>query len=238
MLLQRYFEVSQSADVASLEANLVKFAHDLDFPIISGMLVIDRPGLASKPAFLTFGNTPEAYRDAFNDLDDIKRDPVGKRLKSLSVPFVYDQDMYVAEGAGDLFERQAPFGYRTGVCVALHLPDHKHFILGVDRDVALPKRPERLTRLMADLQLLAVHAQSAAISLLTPPDEPSVEPKLSPRELEVLRWTMEGKSAWAVGEILGVTEHAVNFHLRNVFRKLGVSSKHSAVLKALKLGLI
>jgi DNA-binding CsgD family transcriptional regulator len=238
MLLQRYFDVSQSADVASLEANLVKFAHEMDFPIISCVLVIDRPGLTTPPTFVTVGNTPEAYQVDYNDREDMKRDPVGKRLKTMSVPFVYDQDLYVSEGAGDLFERQAAFGYRTGVCVALHLPDHKHFLLGVDRDTALPKRPERLTRLMADLQLLAVHAQSAAVTLLTPAEEPSLDPKLSPRELEVLRWTMEGKSAWAVGEILGVTEHAVNFHLRNVFRKLGVSSKHSAVLKALKLGLI
>lgn len=238
MLLQRYLDVSQSADVAALETKLVSFAHDMDFPLVSATLVIDRPGPATKPVFVTVGNTPEAFLQASRDYDSSVRDPVNKRLKRMSVPFVYDQDMYTGEGAGDLFEQQAQFGYRTGVCVALHLPDHKHFVLGVDREKALPKEPVRLTRLMADLQLLAVHAQSAAISLLTPADSGVVDPKLTAREIEVLRWTMEGKSAWAVGEILGVTEHAVNFHLRNVFRKLNVSSKHSAVLKAMNLGLI
>ena len=238
MLLQRYFDVSQSPDIAALEANLVRFANDMDFPLITAVLVIDRPGLTSKPTFLQVGNTPEAYLQASVDRDDMSRDPVSQRLKRMSVPFVYDQNFYVSEGAGDLFEKQAQFGYRTGVCVALHLPGHKHFLLGVDREAALPKDAERLTRLMADLQLLAVHAQSAAISLLVPTETDATAPKLTSRELEVLRWTMEGKSAWAVGEILGVTEHAVNFHLRNIFRKLDVSSKHSAVLKALNLGLI
>ena len=61
---------------------------------------------------------------------------------------------------------------------------------------------------------------------------------MTPREVEILRWTREGKTAWGVGAILGVAEATVNFHLRNIFRKLGASSKHQAVLKALKMRLI
>jgi DNA-binding CsgD family transcriptional regulator len=49
---------------------------------------------------------------------------------------------------------------------------------------------------------------------------------------------MEGKSAWNVGQILGMSEHTVNFHLRKVFKKLNCSNKHQAVHKALHLGLL
>ena len=62
--------------------------------------------------------------------------------------------------------------------------------------------------------------------------------RLTPREREVLLWTMEGKGTWVIGELLGISSHAVKFHLQNAMRKLDSSSKHQAVLKALRLGLL
>ena len=63
-------------------------------------------------------------------------------------------------------------------------------------------------------------------------------PESEDEKREVLRWTSEGKSAWEVSVILGMSEHTVNFHLRNLMAKLDVTSKHQAVLKAMSLGLI
>ena len=238
MLLERYYQVSQAPDVAAFEERLVRFAEELEFPHVNAILVMDPPGPGERPEFISIGNTPQAYLEASRDPTACARDPVNRRLKSLSVPFIYDQDLYAASGAGDLWETQAAYGYRTGVAVALHLPDYRHFLLGVDRDTVLPREENRLSRLMADLQLLAVHAQDAATRLLAPDALGSSRPELTPREVEILRWTMEGKTAWAVGAILGVTEGTINFHLRNIFRKLGASSKHQAVLKALRMRLI
>jgi DNA-binding CsgD family transcriptional regulator len=238
MLLERYYQVSQATDVAAFEARLVRFAQELEFPFVNAVLVIEPLGPAEPPQFISIGNTPQAYLEASRDPTASARDPVNRRLRSLSVPFIYDQALYASAGAGDLWETQAAFGYKTGVAVALHLPDFRHFLLGVDRDTSLPREEHHLSRLMADLQLLAVHAQDAATRLLTPESHQPHPPELTPREVEILRWTMEGKTAWAVGAILGVTEGTVNFHLRNIFRKLGASSKHQAVLKALRMRLI
>jgi len=235
MRLQRFLDVSQSCDVATFERRLIGFAHELDFGIAAAALVVDPPG--KEPTVVSVGNTPQGFKDASHDAADAKRDPVLRRMKRLSVPFVYDQDLYVDEGAGDLWERQAPFGYRTGIAVALHLPGHQHFLLGVDREEALPREDEKLTRLLADLQFLAVHAQDAAQRLLAP--RPTDEaPHLTPRELDILRLTRDGKSAWVAGQILAISEHTVNFHLRNIQRKLNTTSKHQAVLVAMRHGLI
>jgi DNA-binding CsgD family transcriptional regulator len=238
MRLSEYFDVSQSPDAATFESRLVQFGQAMGFSIVSGALVVEHPGPSRPASFISVGNTPEAFVASYQNVADSLRDPVLKRMKHLSVPFFYDQDLYADEGAGDLWEQQAPFGYRTGISVALHLPGHRHFLLGMDREQPLPREERRLTRLFADLQLLAVHAQDAAQRLLAPEAERALAPRLTERELEVLRWTMDGKSAWSVGEILGISEHTVNFHLRNVFAKLDASSKHQAVLKALALGLI
>ena len=236
MKLQPYLDISQSADLPTFERRLVEFSNEFEFPIVNAVVIVDHPG--KEPVFVSIGNTPESFEDTFADREIAKKNPVLQRLKRNSIPFVYDQDMYVRDGAGELWEHQAMHGYKTGVAVALHLQDHKHFLLGIDRRESLPDDMEEVTHLMASLQLLAVHAQDAALRLLGVQSITKEVPKLTGRELEVLRWTMEGKSAWAVGEILSVSENTVNFHLRNVFKKLGSSSKHQAVLKAMAFGLL
>ena len=236
MRLQRFLDVSQSCDVETFTRRLIGFAHELDFGFATAVLVDAAPG--AEPIVARVGNPPDAYKEASENTFDAKRDPVIRRLKTLNLPFVYDQDLYVSEGAADLWERQAAFGYRTGLAVALHLPKHRHFLLGVDREVALSRDDENLTRLLADLQFLAVHAQDAAQRLLLPEAANDETPNLTPRELDILRLTRDGKSAWAAGQILAISEHTVNFHLRNIQRKLNTTSKHQAVLVAMRHSLI
>lgn len=237
MTQQDYEDVRSATDRDSLEVKLVRFANQLDFGIVSAALAIEQ---ANGPAkFVMIGNTPSGFVEASRSMENTQRDPVHKRLKSWHVPFTYDQSLYVEENAADLWENQAPFGYRTGVAMALHLPGGMHFCLGVDRAAPLPKDGGKLTRMIADLQLLAVYAQETAIRVLSDEAKPDVpDEKLTAREREVLQWTRDGKSSWVIGQIMGLSHHSVNFHLRNASRKLGTSSKHMAVLKAITLRLI
>ena len=219
-----------------LLTELVRFARQLEFETVSTMMVIDHFLGASE--FITLDNTPEAYRATFDDVSDSRRDPVMQHCKHKSVPLIWNQDTYTAVAQGDKWEAQARFGYRTGIALALHMPDGRHFQLGVDRDRPLPTEARELTRMVADLQLFAVHAQDAAQHILLPAHPKSDLPALTPRELETLRWTMEGKTAWEVGNILGITERTAVLHANNATHKLGSANKHQAVLKALRLGLI
>ena len=235
--LQDYTDISEASDVRSLETRLVNFAHELEFGIISGALVVEH-GAGRISSFL-FGNTPETFATSFASTLIGKRDPVMRSLKKLSAPFVYDQSMYVREDAVDLWDHQASFGYKTGIAMALHLPGGKHFVMGVDRDKPLPEDDQAVTRMMADLQLLAVHAQETAVRLLAPKAHGLEHlPHLSDRELEILRWTAEGKSRWAVGQILSISEHTVKYHLNKVAVKLDVSSSQQAAIRAKALGLL
>ena len=63
-------------------------------------------------------------------------------------------------------------------------------------------------------------------------------PELSPREAEVLAWIAQGKSNATVGEILGISAHTVDAHLRRIYLKLGVFDRVSAALRGLGFGLI
>ena len=67
---------------------------------------------------------------------------------------------------------------------------------------------------------------------------PELPAKLVEREVEVLRWTAEGKTSADIAEILRISERTVNFHLNNASAKLGTCNKTAASVKAALLGLI
>ncbi|MDP3084570.1 MAG: autoinducer binding domain-containing protein [Rubrivivax sp.] len=231
-----YSEVLQSRDRDEFRGELVRFARQLGFETVAAVTVIDHA--LGQSEFLVVDNTPDDYVEPFADPSFFRRDPVTQHCKRQSVPIVWDQATYVASGTGELWEQQAQFGYHAGIAMALHLPEGRHFMFGVDRDRALPDDRVELQRLVADLQLFAVHAHEAALRLLLPQAQLQELPALTPRELEALRWTMDGKTAWELGAILGISERTAVLHVNNAMHKLGSINKHQAVLKALRLGLI
>jgi DNA-binding CsgD family transcriptional regulator len=236
MLNGGYMSVLQASSREQFREELVRFTHELGFETVSAITVVDHSLRDSE--FISVDNTPQAYLDAYDDTSRASADPVMQHCRRSSVPLVWDQDTYTAMGLGAKWEHQAHFGYRTGIILALHLPEGRHFILGVDRDKQLPEDRSEVTRIVADLQLFAVCAQEAAARVFLPVVPGPDQPRLSPRELESLRWTMEGKTAWETGQILGISERTAVLHINNAMHKLGCVNKHQAVLRALKLGLI
>lgn len=61
---------------------------------------------------------------------------------------------------------------------------------------------------------------------------------LTKKELEVLKWSMLGKSSWEIGCILSSSERTVKFHFLNIYQKLNVSNRAHAIAQAIQLGLI
>ena len=236
MLQSDFMSVMQAGDREHLLSEIVRFTQSLGFETVSATTVIDH--MLGDAEFITIDNTPAEFRDSFGDAIRCRLDPVMQHCKRQSVPIIWNQDTYTKAGKGDEWERQAKFGYHTGIAMALHLPEGRHFFFGVDRDQALPRHAGELTRIVADLQLFAVHAQDAAQRILLPRSSDPAAPSMTPRELECLRWTMEGKTAWEVGSIIGITERTAGLHINNATHKLGCANKHQAVLKALRLGLI
>jgi DNA-binding CsgD family transcriptional regulator len=236
MLQGGFTSVLQSRSRDEFRREVIDFTKRLGFDTVSATVVIDH--LLGEAEFITVDNTPRAYMDAFQNRENWRRDPVMQHCKRQSMPIIWDQATYVRGGQGDKWEEQARFGYRNGIALALHMPEGRHFFLGVDRDKPVPPDPAELTRVVADLQLFAVHAQDAALRILAPMSADPSAPSLTPRELESLRWTMEGKTAWEVGGLLGITERTAALHVNNATHKLGCVNKHQAVLKALRLGLI
>ncbi|MBB3664061.1 DNA-binding NarL/FixJ family response regulator [Prauserella sediminis] len=83
----------------------------------------------------------------------------------------------------------------------------------------------------------AFDSRSASVmarSLRTTPEEPA----LTEREHRVLELLASGLSNRIVGTTLFISETTVKFHVRNIMRKLGASTRAEAVYEASKRGLI
>jgi DNA-binding CsgD family transcriptional regulator len=65
------------------------------------------------------------------------------------------------------------------------------------------------------------------MDLVTDPQAEALA-RLTEREREVLRRTARGETNAQIAEALGVTVHAIKFHLGSIFRKLGVRNRTTA----------
>jgi DNA-binding NarL/FixJ family response regulator len=62
--------------------------------------------------------------------------------------------------------------------------------------------------------------------------------ELSERELEILRLVSTGASNKEVAQSLYISSNTVRVHLRNIFTKIGVTSRTEAAMYAVRIGLV
>lgn len=63
-------------------------------------------------------------------------------------------------------------------------------------------------------------------------------PRLTPRQMECLKWARHGKSSRDIGDILGLSPYTVDEHLAGACDRLGVRSRLQAIAEAVLHGLI
>lgn len=237
VLIQEQFALVMNVRTCEeLHSEVLRFTQSLEFDRFAATVVIDDGD--RKPQFISVCNPPAAYLRINHDRHKGTLCPVSQHCKHHGSPIVWDRSDYLQVQRDDLWEEQAEFGYRTGIALALHLPEHRHFFVGVNRHQPLPTDSAVVLAMVARLTVFVTFAQDAALRLLAPPLPELDFPALTTRELESLRWTMEGKTAWEVGSILGISEQTAVRHLNNATHKLGCINKHQAVVKALRLGLV
>jgi two-component system, NarL family, response regulator DegU len=74
---------------------------------------------------------------------------------------------------------------------------------------------------------------AAIMSAWTHSDDVSSK-KLTPRELDVLKWVVKGKTNQEIGVELGISQKTVEKHLESVFAKLKVTSRVEAAVLAVQ----
>ena len=62
--------------------------------------------------------------------------------------------------------------------------------------------------------------------------------KLSPREVECIRWAATGLTTEGVAGKLGITTRTAQFHFDSIRSKLGAANRQEAIARAIRDGLI
>ncbi|HET9069036.1 MAG TPA: LuxR C-terminal-related transcriptional regulator [Amaricoccus sp.] len=154
-----------------------------------------------------------------------------------SVRPVYLEDIALLASAGTR-EREHLEAYRErGIVNGLGLqafgPKGRNGIFALDLVPGLRRlAPEVMANLRGACQVM--HLRYCELLLR----ELGEVPALSSRELEVLTWVAHGKTNALIAEILGISSHTVDAHLRRVYLKLGVADRISAAFRGLGFGLI
>lgn len=94
-----------------------------------------------------------------------------------------------------------------------------------------------ISEIIGDLQAAAVHMHDAIIRS-DPLSSVLGAPSLSSREIEILQWTVAGKSQQDIGDILSISHRTVEVHLRSARSKLQALTTAQAIGRAINLGLI
>ncbi len=87
-----------------------------------------------------------------------------------------------------------------------------------------------------ELCILLLYAATAYNGIRRNINEPLA--MLSAREMEVVRWTAQGKTSVEIGQILTLSDHTVNAYMTNAIKKLNCVNRTQLVAKAIRLKLI
>jgi DNA-binding CsgD family transcriptional regulator len=136
------------------------------------------------------------------------------------------------------FEEARVFGVgRQGLTVSIRGLHRETAIFSINTDHTDVEWTRYKLEYMRDLQIVATffHERIARSQGRLPDDGIR---RLSPRELECLKWCAAGKTFADIGDILGISERTVHFHLTLCRHKLGALTNPQAVARAIGLGLI
>ena len=193
------------------------------------------PVPVTRPRKAIYSNFPDSWQRHYQASGYVDIDPTLTHGLRSSAPAIWNEEFFA--GARQLWDDAQPYGLCHGVVQPRHEPGGAYSVLVLARSHT-PITPGELEVKGPSLQWLAHWAhtkipQSGEIDRLGPEDI-----ELTGREVEVLRWTADGKTALDIAGFMGVSERTVNFSINAATIKLNASNKTSAAVRAALLGLL
>lgn len=226
---------------AELEACLTALSRRLGFDYFSFILSEQlQLGLHPTPKAMITTSYPASWRARYQQHRYHQLDPVvtvGCRMRQ---PFFWGSAEYLRQLSGQprrLFDEARDFGIRSGFTVPVYGPAGECGLFSVSSASRFESFQEAALGNRILLQLVGAQVHATIVErLVARPGEAAV--KLTEHERICLSWTIRGKTAWEISQILNRSRPTIDFHLQKAIRKLGATNKIHAAFKALQAGLI
>lgn len=182
----------------------------------------------------TISTYPKEWQEHCSKSGYDRLDPRVSLGNSKALPLLWD-DAYKNPNTTDSerrkFDEAKEFGLRTGVTIPL------------PRRLGTCPTMSFVQTETSGLSNSAVIYLSLAASVFHTMVECSLDlnahvPSLTAREKDCISWVAKGKSSDDIGIILGISPNTVDFHVKNVMKKLETTNRMVAAMEAEELGLI
>ncbi|MFF8800177.1 MULTISPECIES: autoinducer binding domain-containing protein [unclassified Methylobacterium] len=202
--------------------------------VISSMIPIKRLPARTQKNYVIVENTPAEWNRLYFSKGYMYADPVVQATLGTTTGFQWSEIE-----AASLAERRSQqvmgeareFGLGEGFTVPLATLEEERGGLtfaGPRLDISPAQR--------GVLTLLASYVVGQMLLIDSGPSERRIG--LTARERESLQWAAEGKTDWEIGELMGISRHGADFHLRSARVKLGCVTRAQAVAEGFRRGLI
>ena len=228
-MLQQFQSVSVGEGVFQL---LQQQAKGLEYDYFA--LCVRHPVPFTRPRVTLQSTYPQAWMAHYQAENYFAIDPVLRKENFLRGHLPWNDKLF--NDTPELWNGARDHGLRKGVTQCLTLPNHAQGFLSVS-GASHSQGPFAEDELEMRLRTLT---ELSLLTLLRLEDEMVMPPemKFSRRELEILKWTAEGKTSAEVAMILSISENTVNFHQKNMQRKFNAPNKTQIACYAVATGLI
>lgn len=175
---------------------------------------------------------PEDFSQWYFEKGMVMRDPTVAHCQVSTEALVWSHRMYSPQNI-ELYEEAQAAGLGYGLSVAYHESGEIKSMMSFARDKPFTDRELKFHVSLAQVTIACAHlaAKRTAIPALVE----AVRGRLTRREVSCLELLCEGKSNGVIAQLLNVSEATVDFHLRNLYAKLKVTSRYQAVAAGLIL---
>ena len=223
--------------VADLHAFANKIKLDFGYSIFGGAIAFNCMDELPTLHYMCDGNTEwvKYYRKNL-----IAVDPIVPQISSQVTPIIWKMSKYMPTlvKASPLMARAVnDFNIDGFVAIPLHGKDTAVSAIrfAYTKDSNLENQDIEYS--LPILAMISTYMYEALVRILQKGEEQKTV-RLSKREIEILSWVANGKSSWAISQILKISENTVLTHLKRIHIKLGVNTRQHAVAKAISSRLI
>ncbi|POF40371.1 LuxR family transcriptional regulator [Pseudomonas laurylsulfativorans] len=212
----------------------LNFARNLGYKFCGFSITSSSVGVDANPVSLN--NFPPEWTIQYEKNNATQVDPIVAHCNQSMLPVVWTEELFSkTPWLWQLLQQQ---GLQHGWSQAIHDEETGlNSILSLARSHC-PISAYELYENLGFSVFISRHLHALALRMQPKKPVRPQTPPLSRRELEVLKLSADGKTAYEVSRILSLSERTINFHVRRSIEKLGVNNKIAAVIAAARSGAI